>query len=81
MNIRRSPYGVVVNELDCDIVINEFELQSFHHFRINILGKYYKLNSIATAFYRMMDSGLNNPGSLTCHKTKKTDLTQIYVAN
>ena len=33
--------GVVVNIPDCDIVVNEFELQSHYylHFRINIPGK------------------------------------------
>ena len=34
-------WGVVVNVLDCDIVVSEFELQSrYHvHIRINALGK------------------------------------------
>ena len=33
--------GVVANELDCDIVVNEFELQSLYyvHFRTNTLRK------------------------------------------
>ena len=33
--------GVVANELDCDIVVTKFELQSLYcvHFRTNTLGK------------------------------------------
>ena len=36
-----SPCNVVANVLDCDIVINKFELQSryYVHFRINTLRK------------------------------------------
>ena len=36
-----SPRGVVANVLDCNIVINEFELQSCYYidFRTNTLGK------------------------------------------
>ena len=36
-----NPRGVVVNMLDCDIVVSEFELQShsYVHFRTNTLEK------------------------------------------
>ena len=39
--MRGGPRSIVVNVLDCDIVINEFELQSRHyvHFWTNTLGK------------------------------------------
>ena len=35
------PCDVVANELDCDIVVSEFELKSRYHvyFRTNTLGK------------------------------------------
>ena len=35
------PCGVMVNAMDCGIVVNEFELQSryYVHFRPNSLGK------------------------------------------
>ena len=36
-----GPRGAMANALNCDIVVNEFELQSFYyiHFQINTLGK------------------------------------------
>ena len=36
-----SPRDVVANVLDCDIIVNEFELQSHYHvhIRTNTLGK------------------------------------------
>ena len=34
-----SPRGVMVNVIDCGIVVSEFELLSFYYFRINTLGK------------------------------------------
>ena len=36
-----SPYGVMVKEVDCGILVIEFELQSrcYIHFRTNTLGK------------------------------------------
>ena len=39
--LRRSPYGIVANELDCNIVVSEFVLQSryYIHFQTNTLGK------------------------------------------
>ena len=39
--LRASPYREVVNRLDYDIVVNEFELQSrfYVHFRVNTFGK------------------------------------------
>ena len=39
---RDSPSGVVANILDCDITVNEFELQSCYciHFWTNTYGKY-----------------------------------------
>ena len=39
--MRGNLYGVVVNVLDCNIVVSEFELQShcYIHFQINTLGK------------------------------------------
>ena len=38
--MERIPHDVVINGLDCDIVANEFELQSRHfvHFQTNVLG-------------------------------------------
>ena len=40
-NLRGSFYSVVVNVLDCDIVVCEFEFQPRYkvHFWINIIGK------------------------------------------
>ena len=39
-NLKESP-GVVANELDCNILVNEFEpqLRYYVHFRTNTLGK------------------------------------------
>ena len=36
-----SPYGIVANAPDCDIVVNEFELQLYCYvpFQTNTLGK------------------------------------------
>ena len=36
-----SPRGVVVNVLDCDIVVSKFEIQSWYyvHFQTNAFGK------------------------------------------
>ena len=40
-NKEESSFGVVANVLDCNIVVNEFELQSryFVYFPTNTLGK------------------------------------------
>ena len=40
-NLVGSPHGIVVNVLDCSIVISKFELKShyFVHFQSNILGE------------------------------------------
>ena len=34
-----SPYGVMIKVLECDRNVNEFELQSHFHFRMNKIGK------------------------------------------
>ena len=41
MLLKGSPHGVVVNVLDCDFVVSEFELQLpyYIHFRTNAFGK------------------------------------------
>ena len=41
MHIRRRHRGVMVNAMDCRIVVSEFELQSrnYVHFWTNTLGK------------------------------------------
>ena len=38
---RRCPHGVVVNMMDCNIILSEFELQSqdYVHFQTNSFGK------------------------------------------
>ena len=40
-NTRGCPRGIIVKEIDCGLVISEFELQSryYVHFRANTLGK------------------------------------------
>ena len=48
--LRESPYGIVANVLDCDIVVSDFELQLRHciNFRTNNLKKgMYSLMSLA----------------------------------
>ena len=38
----RSPHGIVVNEMDCNISVSEFELQPYYYgiyFQINTFGK------------------------------------------
>ena len=72
------------NELDSNIILSEFELQSryFIHFQTNTFSERhepssptsYRLNSITT-----IDSALNNPQRLTCHKTKKTKLVGDFL--
>ena len=68
-------YGVMVNELECDIEVNEFELRTriYVHVEIDTLGKVnvlsntssYGLNS--TIYCLSIRMALNNPRSLICH--------------
>ena len=66
---------VVANVMECDIVVNEFELQEFYryyfHFQTNTIWERYELpylssNGLNRSFIRMA-SALNNPWKLICH--------------
>ena len=41
IKMRGSPYGIMVNMLDCNILVSEFEPQShfYAYFQTNTLGK------------------------------------------
>ena len=60
-----SHHGVEANLLDCDIIVNEFELHSLYyaHFRINNLGK--SMNPLIHSSY-----GLNSTPSILLQGTK-----------
>ena len=74
---KRCPRRVMVQTMDCRIVVSEFVLQLryYVHFWANTLGKgmntpyppSYGLNSTATVFSRRMDLALNNLQRLICH--------------
>ena len=69
MSLRDAVAYVLV----CNIVVNEFELQSGHnvHFQTNTFGKGMKPLSRPHYYYcspTRMDLALNNPRGLICHK-------------
>ena len=88
---RRRLCRVMVNVLDCDIVVSEFELQQryYNYFRTNTLGKNMSPlvlpvmgQIVPLLFFYKEALALNNPRRLICHKTNKPDQTrQIVLLN
>ena len=77
-----SSCGIVVKTLDCDIIVNKFELYSYYQvcFQTNTTGESYepplilpsyRLNSSSTNSTSMA-LALNNPWKLIHHWTKET---------
>ena len=72
-----SLHGVVTNMLDCDIIVNGFELQShyYNHFQINTLGEkgmnliipHLWIQKYHYCFFFKDYLALNNPQRLICH--------------
>ena len=73
---KESPCGEVINVLDCNILVSEFELQLRYciDFRTNILKKgisslipHYARGYIdSLLFFLRMDLALNNPQKMIC---------------
>ena len=72
----RSPRGVEVNTLECNIIVREFELQSryYAHFQTSFLGKVWTplIPQLWVKYYHCSSSkriavALNNPRRLICH--------------
>ena len=66
--LAESPRCAVANVLDCNILVSEFELQSYYsiHVRINILGKAQTLFSPYSCSSPRMALALNGPSNHTC---------------
>ena len=86
-NFWGGPHGVVVNVLDCDIVVSEFELLSHYyiHFRTNnnTIGKGMNLLIRIPSYALNRTTAVlisNNPRRLICHETK-SNYIYIYIVN